>query len=47
MEQVQAHVTFDFGKFLVNAITLKKSTLTPKGPIYEEVGKKEFNRETS
>lgn len=27
----------DFGKVLVDKITLKKSTLTPKGPIYEDL----------
>ncbi|WP_456326211.1 2'-5' RNA ligase family protein, partial [Palaeococcus sp. (in: euryarchaeotes)] len=27
----------DFGEFTVEAIELKKSTLTPKGPIYETI----------
>ena len=32
----------DFGEFDVEAIELKKSTLTPKGPIYETVAKFEL-----
>ncbi|WP_297486576.1 2'-5' RNA ligase family protein, partial [Thermococcus sp.] len=32
----------DFGEFEVNAIELKKSTLTPKGPIYETVARFEL-----
>ncbi|WP_297069757.1 RNA 2',3'-cyclic phosphodiesterase [Thermococcus sp.] len=33
----------DFGEFEVNAIELKKSTLTPKGPIYETVARFELS----
>ncbi|ASI98409.1 RNA 2',3'-cyclic phosphodiesterase [Thermococcus celer] len=32
----------DFGEFEVNAIELKKSTLTPKGPVYETVARFEL-----
>ncbi|WP_297497849.1 RNA 2',3'-cyclic phosphodiesterase [Thermococcus sp.] len=32
----------DFGEFEVNAIELKKSTLTPKGPIYETIARFEL-----
>ncbi len=32
----------DFGEFEVNAVELKKSTLTPKGPIYETVARFEL-----
>ncbi len=32
----------DFGEFEVNAIELKKSTLTPRGPIYETVARFEL-----
>ncbi|ASJ06358.1 RNA 2',3'-cyclic phosphodiesterase [Thermococcus pacificus] len=32
----------EFGEFEVNAIELKKSTLTPKGPIYETVARFEL-----
>ena len=32
----------DFGEFEVDAIELKKSTLTPKGPIYETVARFEL-----
>jgi len=31
--------TFEFGEFEVNEIKLKKSTLTPHGPIYEDIFK--------
>jgi 2'-5' RNA ligase len=37
MEVVQQHTSKEFGKFQVKAIKLKKSTLTPKGPIYEDL----------
>ncbi|NPA47707.1 MAG: RNA 2',3'-cyclic phosphodiesterase [Thermococci archaeon] len=32
----------DFGEFSVDAIELKKSTLTPKGPIYETIARFEL-----
>ena len=32
----------DFGEFEVNVVELKKSTLTPKGPIYETVARFEL-----
>ena len=32
----------DFGNFTVDAIELKKSTLTPKGPIYETIARFEL-----
>ncbi|WP_457751246.1 RNA 2',3'-cyclic phosphodiesterase [Thermococcus sp.] len=34
----------DFGEFEVNAIELKKSTLTPKGPIYETIARFELEK---
>ncbi|WP_430515198.1 RNA 2',3'-cyclic phosphodiesterase [Pyrococcus woesei] len=33
----------DFGSFVVEAIELKKSTLTPKGPIYETLARFELS----
>ncbi len=36
-EFLQKHQAEDFGSFAVDKILLKKSTLTPKGPIYEDV----------
>ena len=33
----------DFGSFVVDAIELKKSTLTPKGPIYETLARFELS----
>jgi 2'-5' RNA ligase len=37
MEIVQRNENKEFGKFRVKSIKLKKSTLTPKGPIYEDL----------
>lgn len=37
MEIVNQHASKEFGRFQVKAIKLKKSTLTPKGPIYENL----------
>jgi 2'-5' RNA ligase len=45
MEQVKSHSNHDFGKFQVKAIKLKKSTLTPRGPIYEDLVVKEFRKD--
>lgn len=42
MQMVQQYATKEFGKFLVKAIKLKKSILTPKGPIYEDLAVKEL-----
>ncbi|MFX0169176.1 MAG: RNA 2',3'-cyclic phosphodiesterase [Candidatus Hodarchaeota archaeon] len=43
MKVVQDHANYDFGKFQVTHIKLKKSTLTPRGPIYEDLAVKELN----
>jgi 2'-5' RNA ligase len=37
MKLVDEHKSHEFGKFQVKTIKLKKSTLTPKGPIYEDL----------
>lgn len=37
MEVVRRHSNHEFGTFQVSAIKLKKSTLTPRGPIYEDL----------
>ena len=37
MEIVNQHTNKEFGSCQVKAIKLKKSTLTPKGPIYEDL----------
>lgn len=37
MKLVQQHANLEFGVLNVNSIMLKKSTLTPKGPIYEDL----------
>jgi len=37
LEVVSKYKDFIFGEMKVNCITLKKSTLTPKGPIYENL----------
>ncbi len=42
-ELIQQHANHAFGKLQVTAIKLKKSTLTPKGPIYEDLAVKQFN----
>lgn len=34
---LERHKTTEIGNFLVEKIFLKKSTLTPKGPIYEDI----------
>ena len=36
-ELIKKHENTDFGAMLVDKIKLKKSTLTPKGPIYEDI----------
>lgn len=46
MEIVQQHANQNFGKFHVKAIKLKKSTLTPKGPIYEDLVVNALNEPT-
>jgi 2'-5' RNA ligase len=43
MEIVNQHANKEFGRFQVKAIKLKKSTLTPKGPIYENLAIKMLN----
>ncbi|MFX1565046.1 MAG: RNA 2',3'-cyclic phosphodiesterase [Promethearchaeota archaeon] len=43
MEIVRQNENKDFGKFRVKSIKLKKSTLTPKGPIYEDLSVKSLN----
>lgn len=43
MDMVRRQSNYDFGKFQVNEIKLKKSTLTPRGPIYEDLVVKEFS----
>jgi 2'-5' RNA ligase len=40
MELVNQHTNKEFGRIQVKAIKLKKSTLTPKGPIYENLAMK-------
>ncbi len=40
---VQQNANMEFGKFQVKDIKLKKSTLTPKGPIYEDLTVKTFD----
>jgi len=47
MDLVRRHSNHDFGKFQVSAIKLKKSTLTPRGPIYEDLAVKEFREDDS
>jgi 2'-5' RNA ligase len=47
MDLVRRHSNHDFGKFQVSAIKLKKSTLTPRGPIYEDLVVKEFREDDS
>jgi 2'-5' RNA ligase len=42
MELVDQYASKGLGKFRVKDIKLKKSTLTPKGPIYEDLAVKEF-----
>jgi 2'-5' RNA ligase len=42
MEIVNQHTNKEFGRFQVKAIKLKKSTLTPKGPIYENLAMKKL-----
>jgi 2'-5' RNA ligase len=37
MELVRQNSNYEFGKFYAKDIKLKKSTLTPKGPIYEDL----------
>ncbi|MFW9830868.1 MAG: RNA 2',3'-cyclic phosphodiesterase [Candidatus Thorarchaeota archaeon] len=37
MDVVQKYADQNFGSFVVKSIKLKKSTLTPKGPIYEDL----------
>ncbi|MFX1577873.1 MAG: RNA 2',3'-cyclic phosphodiesterase [Promethearchaeota archaeon] len=37
MELVRQYSNYEFGKFYAKAIKLKMSTLTPKGPIYEDL----------
>ncbi len=37
IEIVNQHTNKEFGRFQVKTIKLKKSTLTPKGPIYENL----------
>lgn len=37
MELVHQYSNYEFGQFCAKAIKLKKSTLTPKGPIYEDL----------
>ncbi|AEH25138.1 RNA 2',3'-cyclic phosphodiesterase [Pyrococcus yayanosii] len=41
-EKLRALANEDFGTFRVEAIELKKSTLTPKGPIYETLARFEL-----
>ena len=42
MDLVRRRSNHDFGKFKVSAIKLKKSSLTPQGPIYEDLVVKEL-----
>ncbi len=37
MRVMEGYKDFDFGEMVVDCFKLKKSTLTPKGPIYEDV----------
>jgi 2'-5' RNA ligase len=39
-EFLRKHADEDFGSFTVDRVKLKKSTLTPKGPIYEDIFEK-------
>lgn len=34
---IMEHSSYEVGEMIVNAVRLKKSTLTPKGPIYETI----------
>ena len=43
MEIVNQHTNKEFGRYQIKAIKLKKSTLTPKGPIYEDLAIKPLN----
>ena len=37
LRAVERYKDYDFGEMIVENFRLKKSTLTPKGPIYEDV----------
>lgn len=36
-EKIKEYEGYNIGSMIVKKITLKKSTLTPKGPIYENI----------
>ncbi|HUU75563.1 MAG TPA: RNA 2',3'-cyclic phosphodiesterase [Methanoregulaceae archaeon] len=37
IESIRPLVSVPYGNFIINGFTLKKSTLTPTGPIYEDI----------
>lgn len=37
LQVLDQHANFEFGQIRVSAVRLKKSTLTPRGPIYEDI----------
>ncbi|MFX1491241.1 MAG: RNA 2',3'-cyclic phosphodiesterase [Promethearchaeota archaeon] len=43
MRLVDEHANHNFGTFKAQAIKLKKSTLTPKGPIYDDLAVQQLN----
>jgi 2'-5' RNA ligase len=47
MEIVNQYTNKEFGRFQVKAIKLKKSTLTPKGPIYENLAIKTLDAKST
>lgn len=47
MQMVHKYANKEFGKFSVKAIKLKKSTLTPKGPIYRDLAVKSWETLTN
>ncbi|MFX1405246.1 MAG: RNA 2',3'-cyclic phosphodiesterase, partial [Promethearchaeota archaeon] len=47
MQMVHKYANKEFGKFLVRAIKLKRSTLTPKGPIYGDLAVKSLRKATN
>lgn len=44
MKLVQQHSNFQFGEIHIDSIRLKKSTLTPRGPIYEDLAVKQLDQ---
>lgn len=46
MKYVQQQANLQVGKLHIDSIKLKKSTLTPSGPIYEDLAANEFHKKT-